>query len=371
MNIHSVCIFLLQIYISEVAPTELRSMLGTFSELSLTLGILILYGLGAVPGFQYHELALLQVAILVLFMFLVVLVPETPRWLLLKLKDTPRTIAALKYLRGPDCQSRIKLELTSIQTSLPKKKLSITDKLRLLLFQRKHLVPFLLLVFLYMFQHLCGGGSAVVAYAAQILQSAGSTNPDLTSACAVGTSLVVATVLASVLIERMGRKLLLSVSAAGMLAGSLVLTCHSFFTRPTACSSNSSTTIVAPAEEEELCNPQLLPLAVVGIIVFVLSFSFGLGPVPWVMLPEYLPLQVRGVAGGAVVASNWIATAIITGGFLSYMKLVGAMFTWLTLAGINLMGLAIVVLFIRETKGKSLEEVEQLFVGKNKCSFLM
>jgi len=344
-------------------------MLGTFSELSLTVGILMLYGLGAIPGFHYHELALLQVAVLVLFMFMVVLVPETPRWLLLKLKDTPRTIATLKYLRGPDCKSRIDLELTAIRASLPCKKLSVGDKLRLLLCQKKHLVPFLLLVFLYMFQHLCGGGSAVVAYAAQILQSAGSPDPSLTSACTVGASLVVGTILASLLIERMGRKLLLSVSAAGMLAGSVVLSCHSFLTRPKACFSNSSTMAVLPAEEEKICNPQLFPLAVVGIIVFVLSFSFGLGPVPWVMLSEYLPLQVRGVAGGVVVASNWIAAAIITGGFLSYMELVGTMFAWLTLAGINLVGLVIIVLFIRETKGKSLEEVEQLFVGKRKCSF--
>lgn len=171
-------------------------------------------------------------------------------------------------------------------------------------------MPFLLVTFLYVFQQLCGGGSTVVAYAAQIFQAAGAPNPDLTSIYTVGASLVIGTVLASLLIERLGRKLLASVSAAGMFTGSMMLVFHSYFTRPEACSTIINGTLFSTIEKDPVgtgvCNSYLYPLAATSVIVFILSFSFGLGPVPWVLLSEYLPLQVRGVAGGIVVALSLI-----------------------------------------------------------------
>ena len=111
------------------------------------------------------------------------------------------------------------------------------------------------------------------------------------------------------LIERMGRKVLLSVSAAGMVICSTMLGIHSYLIRPEACSNHNNTlaTGLGGNPDKDTCNPHLFPLAAVSIIICILSFSFGLGPVPWVMLSEYLPLKVRGVAGGIVVASNWTA----------------------------------------------------------------
>ena len=345
-------------------------MLGTFSELSLTIGILVLYGLGSIPGFRFYDLALVHIVILVLFLFLVVWIPETPRWLLLKLKDKPRTIAVLKYLRGPENRGRITKEFIAIQSSLPGRKLNACQKLRLIFSEKSLLVPFLLVTFLYVFQQLSGGGSTVVAYAGQIFQAAGSPDPDLTSIYTVGGGPVVATFLASLLIERMGRKVLLSVSAAGMVIGSTMLGIHSYLIRPEACSNHNNTlaTGLGGNPDKDTCNPHLFPLAAVSVIVFIFSFSFGLGPVPWVILSEYLPLKVRGVAGGIVVASNWTTGVLVTGGFLSYSKLVGGWFAWWSLGAINLVGLIIIVMFIKETKGRTLEEIEELFKSKNKFS---
>ena len=327
----------------------------------------MLYGLGSIPGFRYYNLANVQIGILVLFMFLVVFIPETPRWLFLKFKNKQLIISTLGYLRGPENKARIIEEYTSIQSSLPEKDLNVCQKLRLIFFQRSLLIPFLLVTFLYVFQELCGAGSTVEAYAGEIFKEAGVSNPDLTATYSVGGSLVVGTIVASLLIERLGRKVLLSVSAAGMATGSTMLGVHNYFTRPEACSSSNTTrfTVLMEDSDKDACNPQLFPLAIVAVIVFVLSFSFGLGPVPWVMLSEYLPLQVRGVAGGIVVASNWTAGVLITGGFLSYSELVGSWFAWWTIGAINLVGLVIVVVFIKETKGRTLEEIEELFDSKN------
>ncbi len=360
-------------YIGEISPTELRSMLGTLSELSLTIGILVLYGLGSIPKFEYYNLALVPIGVLIVFMLLAVWIPETPRWLVLKLNDKPRAIAVLKYLRGPKNKSEVTSEMNAILSSLPKNEPSVGQKLRLLMCRKSHRVPFLLVTFLYVFQQLCGGGSTVVAYAAHIFQAAGAPNPDLTSIYTVGASLVIGTVLASLLIERLGRKFLASVSAAGMFTGSVMLVFHSYFTRPEACSTTINGTLFSTIEKDPVgtgvCNSYLYPLAATSVVVFILAFSFGLGPVPWVLLSEYLPLQVRGVAGGIVVACSWMAAVFITGGFLSYSALVGNWGAWLTLAAINLVGLIIIVLFIKETKGRTLEQVEELFNTKNTYSF--
>ena len=252
-------------YIGEIAPEELRSMLGTFPELSLTSGILVLYGLGSIPKFEYYNLALVPIGVLVVFMLLAVWIPETPRWLLFKLNNESRATAVLEYLRGPKNKSEVTSEMNAILSSLPKNEPSVGQKLRLLMCRKSHRVPFLLVTFLYVFQQLCGGGSTVVAYAAQIFQEAGAPNPDLTSTYAVGASLVMATVLASLLIERLGRKFLASVSAAGMFTGSMMLVFHSYFTRPEACpvtnNATISTTTANDLEEGVVCNSFWLSLA--------------------------------------------------------------------------------------------------------------
>lgn len=365
----------MQIYISEITPTELRGMLSTLSELSLTCGVVLLYGLGSTPGIHYYDLALVHIAILAFFMFLVVWIPETPRWLLLKLKDKKRAVAVLKYLMGPENRYRIAKELNEIEKFISAKELNTCQKLRMIFSRRSGtLVPFLLIIFVYAMQQLCGG-TIIILYASQIFLAAGAPNPNVTSIYAIGGSLVLGTVLVSPLVERLGRKILLVVSTAGMFAGCFMLGVNMYLIQQ--CSNNTTlvtttTTTTTGINDSEIngemiqmsCN--LLPLAIASVLVYVFSFSFGLGPIPWVLFSEYLPLQVRGLAGGLVVAFHWINAALVSGAFLSYAELVGDWYAWWTLAAINLVGLVVTLLFIKETKGKTLEEIEEMF-RTNSC----
>ena len=79
---------------------------------------------------------------------------------------------------------------------------------------------------------------------------------------------------------------------------------------------------------------------------------------------EYLPLHVRGFASGVVILANWVAAAAVTGLYLSYVDLVKPWFAWWTFSIINLGGMVFVVLFVVETKGNSLEKIQETLTGR-------
>ena len=290
---------------------------------------------------------------------MVIWIPETPRWILLKLKDKKQAMAALRCLRGPKYK-KIDKELGKLSLSNHSKKQTFRETLQLWC-SKGVLHPFSIILFLYIYQQLCGGGSTLGAYAGLIFKTAGISNPEVASIYAWGGASLLGVIIASILVEVAGRKLLLATSAGGMLISSTLLGVHFYVTRPSLCSNSSSIVAVPLMEETVTCNPHFSPLAILSLLLFAIAFSIGLGPMPWVLLSEYLPLQVRGIAGGIVVAANWSAAAIITGSFLSYSEHVRPWFAWWSLSVINLVGFLVIVIFVVETKGKSLEDVQELF----------
>lgn len=333
------------------------------SEISLSVGILMMYVLGAIPGFHYYDIALVLLGIMAFFMFLLVWIPETPRWLLLRFNDTKQAIAVLKYFRGPKNKTKIMKDLTVIKASIIRKKLRICQTLAQILCQGDILVSFLTAFFVVVYHQLNGVG-VVSAYVGTIFLEAGVPNPGLISVFTAGFSFLLTTILSGILVEFVGRKILLAVSAAGICTSQAVMGLHFYFTRPSLCTNSTASvtdTIMEVSEAVEGCNPHLYPVAITAIIVMSLSFGIGAGPIPWILLSEYLPLHVRGVACGIIVAANRVTAAVITGTFLSYSKLVGPWYSWWTLSLFNLVGFVGIVLFVVETKGKKLEEVQELF----------
>jgi MFS family permease len=112
----------------------------------------------------------------------------------------------------------------------------------------------------------------------------------------------------------------------------------------------------------EPCNPHFGPLAIVSVVLYRFSFAIGLGPIPWILISELLPLSVRGVASGLVTIVTWGTSAIINGLLLKYVELVNFWFAIWTLGVFNLASVIFVIIFVPETKGKSLEQLERKFV---------
>ena len=343
---------------------NLRGVFTSINEIMLTLGIILNFSVGSIDGFPYFYVSLVAVGIVALFEATTVWLPDTPRSLLSRgYSDSAES--ALKLLRGNKYNTEG--ELTEIKESILARRKKEEGKSVWREFKnREVLVPFVyVLVVLFFAQG--GGISAVASYATPIFSDAGVNDPRVTAIYAVGVASLLGNIASFFSVDVLGRTVLLVTSGVGMTLGSIMLGTHFYITRPSACPPVNSTLNAMVSEEP--CNSHFAPLAIVSLVLFRFFFSIGWGPVPWLMLSELLPLSMRGVASGMAMFLTSATAALVSGVYLQYSQLVEPWFAMWTFSLINLSAAVFVFVFIPETKGKSLEEVEKWF-EYNKVSIL-
>ena len=343
---------------------KLRGVFTSINEIMLTLGIILNFGVGSIDGFPYFYVSLVAVGIVALFEATMVWLPDTPRSLLSRgYSDSAES--TLKLLRGNKYNTEG--ELTEIKESILARRKKGEGKGVWREFKnREVLVPFVyVLVVLFFAQG--GGISAVASYATSIFSDAGVNDPRVTAIYAVGVASLLGNIASFFSGDVLGRKVLLVTSGVGMTLGSIMLGTHFYITRPSACPPVNSTLNAMVSEEP--CNSHFAPLAIVSLVLFRFFFSIGWGTVPWLMLSELLPLSMRGVASGMAMFLTSATAALVSGVYLQYSQLVEPWFAMWTFSLINLSAAVFVFVFIPETKGKSLEEVEKWF-EYNKVSIL-
>lgn len=324
--------------------------------------MVLVFGMGSIEDFHYYYVALVAAGIVTAFELMMVWLKETPRWLLSKGYKL-QTIATLKFLRGPKI---------GFERELKDMEVVLTENINLSMLQvlkefkrRSVLIPFLIVVVIMFFQ-VIGGISALSPYAASIFEEAGVPHPKLASIYSIGSAGLLV-IVAVVLVEIAGRKVLLVVSGLGTALSCVMLGTHFFLTRPSLCHSNVNLSVAllqSTSTTDAPCNPQYAPLAIVSVFLFCALFSVGWGPIPWVLLGELLPLQVRGVASGMVAIVNSGTAAMATGFYPKYSQAVTPWFAWWSFSIINLTSVVFVVLCVFETKGKALEEIQSRYEGK-------
>ena len=355
-----------QIYVSEISPTKLRGFFVTLLETSLSLGVLLVFGLGAIPNLKYYYIAFVPMVIVVFFIFIFLWIPETPRWLLLKFHDGDRARSALRYLSSPIDETEITKSLREIKAGAISKTLSTAQSLRHLFCERNVFIPFAVSVVVLFLHQLCGV-TITTSYTAQIFYRAGDSNPNLTAFLAGGLIFPLTTIPCAFLVELVGRKVLLVISMVGMTLACLCLGSHYYIARPSACFNSTEAEVQDVVEESARCNPHLLPLSIISVVIFNISFELGLGPVSFLLASEYLPVQVKGQAGGIVMAVNRVTGIIVSGTYLNFSDWAGDWTYWWTIAVFNFIGLLLVIVLVVETKGKNLEEIPELFRKKFNC----
>ena len=359
-------LFFSQVYIAEVAAHNQRGPFGNCNQLFVTLGILISYLLGieynnnSVP---FYKGALVPAAVVALFEFIMLFTYETPRWLFAKRKDFI-AIKVLKVLRGPDAP--IMKEIDHIKMVLRK---SYTVKEQIQEFRNRSVyLPFIIVLFLMFFQQFSGINAAIF-YTSTILGKTGfeGNTVEIISAISVGVTQVVATLLSVFLVDRLGRRVLFLTSSLGMLVSALLLAIFFYifdhYCKGKIGDETSATLDTATAGPHHICSTSahLNVMAIVAIVVFIASFSLGWGPLPWASMSELLPNKVRGMAAGISTVVNWSFATIITLGFSGYSSLVTPKWAWATFAIFLLLSLLFVFLLVPETKGCSLEEIQENF----------
>ena len=358
-------------YVAEISPAEQRGRFGSFLPVSLSLGVLMVYALSSFENFRYCDSSLVLIGFVTLYTLSMPFFCETPRWLLSH-GYKQRAIAVLKFLRGPKYDIGDELEMI-------KSKISSTPRLNIrqiaIEFTKGNVfVPMILVLLLVMFLQ-CGGLNSVISYSALILKSAGVQNFRQIAVYGTGCARLAVNLIAVLLIDFLGRKVLLTLSGIGTFLGTALLGVHFYMTRPSSClppmnSTNVSFTVPLLTDGSEIqsdyivCNAEYAPLVIVAIVIYNVGFSIGSAPVGWTLLGELLPLQVRGVGIGITTFVMWGLTAVVVGTYLSYSAAVQPWFVWWTYSVVNFLSIFFIVFCIFETKGMSLEDIQQKFEAK-------
>lgn len=372
-TVYTVPLFL-QVYIAEVSSAKLKGLFGACNQFFSTMGQLVGYALGALAisfnGFAYYHVAFITAGFVILFEFFMLFTRETPRWLFAHGKEMVG-MRVLQILRGPRVD--ITKEVGGIKQSIEKTKGLSFRELVQAIKHRSAYIPFILALLIMFFQQFSGINIAIF-YAGTILKQAGTggSGPDaekhatIYATISVGVVQVLITFVAVVLVDYLGRRVLLVSSSIGSLVSTFLLGIHFFIVDHkchgclgTNCTDDNN---ITHANDFSPCDSTNLGwLAIVSLALFIAAFSIGWGPVPWLAMSELLPLRLRGLLGSIVTTWNWLCAFIITESFQDYKNAVSPAFTWWSFSIVMVVSIFFVILFLPETKGHSLEEIEENF----------
>ncbi|KAK1407491.1 hypothetical protein QVD17_39107 [Tagetes erecta] len=326
------------VYIAEIAPQNMRGSLGSVNQLSVTIGIMLSYLLGLFV--HWRLLAIMGMFPCLILMPGLFFIPESPRWLA-KMGMIDDFEASLQVLRGFDTD--ITHEVNEIKRSV-----ASTNRRATLRFsdlkQRRYWFPLMIGIGLLVLQQ-SSGTNGVLFYSSTIFQSAGISDSNVAT-FGLGAIQVIATAVSTWLVDKTGRRILLIVSSSGMTI-SLAVVAASFFIKGLVEESSTMYTVMGI-------------LSVIGVVGMIIGFSLGMGPVPWIIMSEILPVNIKGLAGSIATLANWFICWVVTLTaplLLSWSD--GGTFTlYMLMCAITVV---FVSLLVPETKGKTLEEIQFSF----------
>ncbi len=323
------------VYISEIAPADKRGRLVALFQFNIVLGILLSYFSNYLIG-QEGETAWrwmlgVQAFPSLLFLILLQLIPESPRWLILKKGKLAEAAAVLKEVMPIGYE----VEIENIKNSQQQNS-SSTNGNQLL--SRKYRFPVLLAVAFAVFNQV-SGINAIIYYAPRIFEMTGlGRNSSLLSTVGIGMVNFIFTIIAINFIDRIGRKTLMLIGSVGLIA-TLGLVAQAFYAH-----SFSGWSVI------------------IYLLFYIAFFALSQGAVIWVFIAEIFPNQVRAKGQTLGSSTHWVMAAIIAFSFPMLAEKLGGGNTFLFFSIMMVLQLLFVWKVMPETKGKSLEQIERTLV---------
>jgi SP family xylose:H+ symportor-like MFS transporter len=336
------------LYIAEISPSAIRGRLVSFNQLAIVLGILLVYFVNLAISTLGNDAWLKSVGwrwMLAseaipsgVFLLLLMFVPDTPRWLVLRGRNE-EALVALKRVTDEEDAHTI---LGEIQKTLEVRSGPLFS------FGAAVVVVGILIS---VFQQFVGI-NAVLYYAPLMFQNMGaSTHSALLQTVVIGAANVIFTVVAIVTVDKLGRKPLLIAGAFVMAVAMIALGC--------------------------LFNAKVVGLgALVAVVTYIGGFAFSWGPVAWVLLAEMFPNSIKGKGLGLAVAAQWLANLVVSASFkvLDGSSALNAMFNhgfayWIY-GAMSILAAFFVIRYVPETKGRRLEEIQDLWGKEQRTEVL-
>lgn len=397
-------------YIAEISPPEMRGQMVSFNQLNIVIGISVAFftnylilQLGQSEAawaqamqfgpYNWRWMLGLETLPAILYFFGLFLVPESPRWMVMKGREAEALPIMIKASGEEEARKEIEDVKASIASETGKEKVPLSE-----LFKPAMRLVLMIGVVVAIIQQITGINS-VFFYAPMIFEQSGiGTDASFSQAILVGVINLVFTLIAIALVDKLGRKPLLGIGltgitvcmfilAFGFYSASYTLTGASIADLPADVPAAQLAALqdqtfesdvafknalqealgadVAQQYESELITAAVSMNAVlilIGILGFVASFAISIGPVMWVLFSELFPNRIRGIAISFVGLINSGVSFLVQLVFPWELANLGSALTFLIYGIFAVLGLVFIMMLLPETKGKSLEELESILV---------
>lgn len=322
-------------YIGEVAPAEIRGKLVSLNQFAIIFGMLVVYFVnwGIADGqtiawineIGWRRMFTSEAIPASIFVILMLFMPETPRYMMLYYKED-KALSVLTRINGTEKAKQILNEIKSTINS---------SKAKLFSYGK---VVIIVGILLSIFQQFVGI-NVVLYYAPRIFQSMGAAkDASMLQTIIMGLVNVVFTVVAIMTVDKWGRKPLLITGSIGMAIAMIAISTLAFF-------------------------DVIGVVTLIFIIIYTASFMMSWGPICWVLISEIFPNTIRSQAIAIAVASQWIANFFISSTYPTMMEFSSGG-TYLFYGIMSVMSAFFVFKMVPETKGKTLEEMENFWIKR-------
>ncbi|EFN85164.1 Sugar transporter ERD6-like 6 [Harpegnathos saltator] len=322
------------LYTAEIAESEIRGTLGSFFQLLLTMGILLTYVLGSFVSMQ--TLSIISALVPLIFFGVFFFMPETPFYYLQKgNEDAARK--SLIQLRGThyDVEAELQAQREVIEET-KRNHVSFSVAIRSTAAKKGFVIAYGLMLFQQM-----SGVNSIIFYSADIFVKAGSSIPANYASIIIGVVQVVAVFGSTLVVDRLGRRILLLSSIVSLLLATFVMGIYFYCIKHTHSFDN------------------IKWFAIIPLCVFIIMFNFGFGPLPWTMMPEIFAPEVKGIAASSACLFNWLMAFVVTKFYSNMTNAVYPYGTFWIFSGFCAVGIFFVYFLVPETKGKTLDEIQR------------
>ena len=325
--------FVVPLYLSEIAPKNLRGTLVSLYQWAITSGILFSYFINAAfAQAVYNWRWMLFAGVLpglILFVGMC-LMSDTPRWLVSKNREDEAKNVFKKIEPDIDAEKEIQDIKTTLNSESKDKKFTL---------KKWMLMPFVVGIGI-MFAQICTGINTIIYYAPTIFKTAGfdSNLSAIYATTGIGVVNFIMTVVAVFFTDKIGRKPLLYFGLSGVMLSLFALGTSFAFAN--------------------ILGSNLKWVAVGSLITYIVCFAMSLGPIGWILVSEVFPLKIRGIAMSICTVSNFAFNFFVVGSFPILLHRIGGAWTFWMFGAVSFFCIIFVYFFVPETKGISLEQIE-------------